>query len=157
VPRVAALELGQLVGVVLDGVGEPQQQPPPLGGREGGPSGEGGGRCRHGPVDVFGPGLGHMGQYRAVVRIDDVEGRTRQPVDELPVDEEAGLHESRILDHGGGAPSAVVMNVRPSTLSQDRRSHGRRRSLGRPPVEEEDAASGDPGRRGGRKRLWPRH
>jgi hypothetical protein len=24
-------------------------------------------------------------------------------------------------------------------------------------VEDEDAASGDPGRRGGRKRLWPGH
>jgi pimeloyl-ACP methyl ester carboxylesterase len=56
-----------------------------------------------------------------------------------------------------GAASAVTMNVRPSTPSQDRRSQGRTTKEVASTFEEEDAASGDAGRRGGRKRLWSRH
>ena len=49
--------------------------------------------------------------------------------------------------------SALAMNVRPSTASQDRRRQGRAgRRHSRSYVEDEDAA-GDPGRRGERKRL----
>ena len=55
------------------------------------------------------------------------------------------------------AASAVTMNVRPSTASQDRRSQGRTTKEVTSTFKEEDAARGEPGQRGGRKRLWSRH
>ena len=89
---VAALQGGELVGVGLDGVGEAEQQAAPLGGGQRPPAGEGVVGGVHRPVDVGGTGLGDLGDHRAVVRIDDLDRRPVDPVDELVADEQPGLH-----------------------------------------------------------------
>jgi hypothetical protein len=92
VAGVHRLQLGQFLGVGLDGVGQAQQQPPPLAGRRPAPGRERRRRGRDRPVDVGRPGLGHLGQLRQVVWVQDLEGRALDRVDELPADEELVLH-----------------------------------------------------------------
>ena len=85
---VDRLQPRQFLGVRLDRVGQLQQQPPAVGGRQPAPAGEGTTRRGHRPVHVGLAGLGHVAQLRPIVRIEVSEGCPVERIDELSVDEE---------------------------------------------------------------------
>ena len=95
--HVPALQLGQLVTVPLDQLGQAQEQPGAVHGPHGGP-----GRLRlprgpHGPVDVLGSPQGHRGQRLCGGGIDGLEGPAVRrgdgpPGDEVPAGRRFGLH-----------------------------------------------------------------
>jgi hypothetical protein len=78
-------------GVLLDMVGEPQQQQGALLRRGLAPGLEGARRRLHRPVDLFARGLAQLHQRVAVVRVEHgLLGAL--PGDEFPVDQQPGLH-----------------------------------------------------------------
>ncbi len=92
--RVGGLDLGELVAVLLDGVGEAQQRERALGGSRGRPAVGGRAGGLHGAVDVLGSGRRRLGDLLAGGRVQDGGGLTGCGIDQLTVDE--------VLQGGGG-------------------------------------------------------
>ena len=78
VAGVEALEPGQLVGLLLDPVGQPEQQATPSRRLHPRPGRERVGCGRDGSIDILGTGLGDVGQDRTVVRVERLESRRRR-------------------------------------------------------------------------------
>ncbi|MDR8771122.1 hypothetical protein FEP92_01500 [Burkholderia multivorans] len=94
VSGIQRFELGEFLGIRLDRIRQTQQQPAALGRRQRRPFRK---RARRGfdrRVHVRGGGGGDFRDQRAVVRIEHVDRAAVDGVDEAPVDEELGLHES---------------------------------------------------------------
>ncbi len=127
---VPGFERRELVAVRLDGVGELQQQPAAIGGRRRAPRGERRARGVDRAVDVDGLRLGHVGELRAVVRIEDLERRAVGRVDERAADEELVLHALSFLTPRRGTGGRLVRSrPRPAGASRSttaRAAAGRR-------------------------------
>jgi hypothetical protein len=68
-PRVERLEARQLIGILLDPIGELQEQSPPLAGARARPSGLRGGGGRDGAVYILPARDRHIDDWRIIVRI----------------------------------------------------------------------------------------
>ena len=87
--------------MVLDQVGELPQYASALGGRHAGPRAlvESPSRSAHGAIDIFGFGLGHVGDHVAGGGVIDGESLAGGRRDKTPIDE----HAVSFLDEVGGA------------------------------------------------------
>ena len=84
---VDRFDVRQFLGPRLDRVGELEQQPPAVGRRKPAPGGKRLGRGRDRLVDIGLSGLGHVGDFRVVVRIEYFNSAARLGVDEFARDE----------------------------------------------------------------------
>ncbi len=84
---VDRFDVRQLFGPRFDRVGELQQQPPAVGRADPAPGGKCLGRGRDRLVDIGLAGLGDVGNFRVVVRIEDFDSAARLRVDEFTRDE----------------------------------------------------------------------
>ena len=123
-PVSRGLQRGELVGVRLDRVGEPQQQPTAIGGRGRAPRRERRARRVDRAIDVGGLRLGHVGELRAVVRIEDLERPAVGRIDERAPDEELVLHALSFLPLAGER-EAVVVRSRPRPAAASRSTTAR--------------------------------
>ena len=92
VAGVGGLQAGELVGVVLDGVRQPVEQPAAARRRDPGPAGEGLACRADRPLDIARPRGGDLRDHLAGVRVEHGEGRAVDGVDELAPDEQLRLH-----------------------------------------------------------------
>ena len=84
---VDRFDVRQLFGSRFDRVGQLQQQPSAVGRRDPAPGGKGLGCGRDRLVDIGLAGLGDVGDFRVVVRVEDFDSAARLGVDEFTRDE----------------------------------------------------------------------
>ena len=77
----------------VDRIGKLQQEASSLGSGQLPPSREGSGRRVDGAINIVSSRFGHLGDHRAVVRVDDLDGRAAHGVDELAADEQLITHQ----------------------------------------------------------------
>ena len=85
---VEALETCQFVGMGLDQIGQPEEDPPAGGGAHPAPVRVCRGGRHDGPIDIGRSRSGDPCDHGAVVRVDRLEGRPVGGVDERPADEQ---------------------------------------------------------------------
>ena len=93
--RVASLEDAQLVRMLLDGIGEAQQEDSPLACRRRRPRRRLVTGCDDGAIDVHLARFGHGRKQAAVVRVEHVDARPGGALDELATYEEPGVRQPK--------------------------------------------------------------